>query len=209
MNRNSNKNDIKTVTRRGKPDDAQDFSRLILLSGATLFPTFGKEAEKMMIDLFLKPKNIYSMDHTLFVVAAGKTAGMILGYSWEDMKSEQKRTRELMIISLKLKFYLKFFNMRKVQEIFGNISRDEFILSNIAIYPEVRGMGLAISLISEIEKEAKTKGSNRIVLDVETDNKAAVGLYKKLGFDIEKTLPRFTLNNKSFEFFRMIKIIHS
>ena len=83
------------------------------------------------------------------------------------------------------------------------------MLSNVAIYPEFRGMGLAIRLISEIENEAKTKNSNRIVLDVEVGNAAALGLYKKAGFFIEKTLPRFSLNNSCFEFMRMMKVIHS
>ena len=193
--------------RKGKPEDANDFCKLVLLSGATLYPTFGKSVENLMVDLFLQPKNIYSRGHTNFVVVRSQIAGMTLGYSWEEMKAEQRQTRKLMVNSLKSDFYLRFFDIRKVHKIFNNNNKDEFRWCNIAVYPEFRGMGLAQKLILKIEEEARKHKSKKITLDVKIDNKAAIGLYKKVGFVIEKKYPPLKLGDDNFEFFKMVKDI--
>jgi ribosomal protein S18 acetylase RimI-like enzyme len=71
---------------------------------------------------------------------------------------------------LKWSLFSRIFYLLKAQNIVGKIAENEYYLSNIAVYPEFRSLGLGIKLLSEIEREARKAGSNKIVLDVETSN---------------------------------------
>lgn len=55
----------------------------------------------------------------------------------------------------------------------------------VIILPEYRGQGLGEKLIKATLKKAKTKGVKRVELGVVSDNRNAVSLYLKLGFEIE------------------------
>lgn len=60
---------------------------------------------------------------------------------------------------------------------------DEMQIMNIAVMPELRGKGIASRLMDEIISEAKRQSSSIIMLEVRESNKAAIGLYKKYGFE--------------------------
>lgn len=53
------------------------------------------------------------------------------------------------------------------------------------LLPEFRGRGLGAKLIAKTMKKAEDIGLKRVELTVNADNKNAVGLYQKLGFEIE------------------------
>ncbi len=55
-------------------------------------------------------------------------------------------------------------------------------LYSIAVDPAVRGSGLASRLIGEAEKLAREDGALYMRLEVAEDNRAAIGLYRKLGY---------------------------
>ena len=55
----------------------------------------------------------------------------------------------------------------------------------VGLLPEYRGKGIGGKLIKKTLKKAKEKGLKRIELGVRADNRNALGLYLKLGFEIE------------------------
>lgn len=55
----------------------------------------------------------------------------------------------------------------------------------VGLIPEFRGKGLGAKLIKKTMKKAKDIGIKRVELTVNEDNKNAIGLYQKLGFEIE------------------------
>lgn len=55
-------------------------------------------------------------------------------------------------------------------------------VTNIAVHPAHRGKGLGERLMLELIQRAKARGAGRMTLEVRWSNKAAQGLYKKLGF---------------------------
>ena len=196
------------IIRKGRTEDAQDFSQLILLSAATFFPSiFASNTEEVMRKIFQQPGNLFSFEHSYFIEVNGKIAGMALGYNWEHKRREELHTGLLLVKYLKWSFFTRIFHLLKAQGIVGKVSENEYYLSNIAVYPEFRALGLGIKLFSEIRRESEKTGANKIVLDVETNNKRAVRLYERLGYIIKWRTPSIKINKETFEFFRMFKAL--
>lgn len=61
-------------------------------------------------------------------------------------------------------------------------------LYSIVIDPAHHGKGMGAKLMEACEKEALKRECGRIVLEVRADNKAAINLYEKFGYKIQKTL---------------------
>jgi ribosomal protein S18 acetylase RimI-like enzyme len=55
-------------------------------------------------------------------------------------------------------------------------------LYSVAVALEARGTGVARTLVAEAEEAARKRGELFMRLEVRSDNKAAIGLYKKLGY---------------------------
>lgn len=60
----------------------------------------------------------------------------------------------------------------------------------IALYRKFWGMGIGTALLGEILNAAKAAGYEQAELEVVSANEAAIGLYRKLGFETTGTLPR-------------------
>ena len=196
------------IIRKGRTEDAQDFSQLILLSTATFFPSiFASNTEEIMKKIFQQPGNLFSFEHSYFIEVNNKIAGMALGYNWEQKRREELYTGLLLVKYLKWSFFTRIFYLLKAQSLVGKVLENEYYLSNIAVYPAFRALGLGTKLFSEIKRESDKTGANKIVLDVETNNKRAIKLYEKLGYIIKWRTPSIKIKKETFEFFRMLKVL--
>jgi len=99
----------------------------------------------------------------------------------------------------KLSLFIKF------NATVGKLKSGEYYISNIAVYPNYRGMGVGKRMMFESEHEAKMVGAERIVLDVEKDNIKAVTVYKKMGCEVIKEFSIPLWKDKILHFYRMIK----
>jgi len=196
------------IIRKGRTEDAQDFSQLILLSAATFFSSiFASNTEEIMKKIFQQPGNLFSFEHSYFIEVNNKIAGMALGYNWEQKRREELHTGLLLVKYLKWSFFTRIFYLLKAQSLVGKVLENEYYLSNIAVYPAFRALGLGTKLFSEIKRESDKTGANKIVLDVETNNKRAIKLYEKLGYIIKWRTPSIKIKKETFEFFRMLKVL--
>ena len=59
----------------------------------------------------------------------------------------------------------------------------------ISLYRDFWGQGIGTTLMNEILAGAKTAGYEQAELEVVSTNEAAIGLYKKLGFETTGTIP--------------------
>ena len=62
---------------------------------------------------------------------------------------------------------------------------------SVIVLPWMRGQGLAVKLVHVAEDEARRRGLQAVTLEVRHDNAAARGLYRKLGYLEEQSLPGF------------------
>lgn len=193
------------TVRRATLDDNKDFSELMLTSTPFLPILFGKEIKMVLRDLFQCHFNLFSFEHVYFAEVGGEKAGMILGYDWRVKKREGLRTGYLLFKRTGIGILSKFLRLLKLNAIVGRVSRSEYYLSNVATYPQYRGMGVGRRLMLEAEKEAKLVGAERIVLDVEKENVRAMNFYKKLGY---RAIEEFSIplqRDKILHFNRMAK----
>ena len=63
------------------------------------------------------------------------------------------------------------------------------VTMGIALYQKYTGMGIGTAMIETLCKIAKEKGFEQMELEVVADNKNAIALYKKMGFEIFGTFP--------------------
>ncbi len=73
---------------------------------------------------------------------------------------------------------------------------EEAQVCNIAVMPEFRRRGIATSLLQKGLELSREKACTRCELEVNTENIAAVELYKKCGFEIEGTRKNFYRRNR-------------
>ena len=59
---------------------------------------------------------------------------------------------------------------------------DEAHITNIAVHPEFRGIGLGNVIVEQLVKEAKENNISSMTLEVRVNNISAINLYKKYGF---------------------------
>ncbi len=193
------------IMRRALPGDAEDFISLIILSAPLFFKKlYGNRFKSILRYLFSHQGNLFSFRHVYFAESNGKKAGMILGYDWRFKKQEDLRTGLLLLKYMELNFIKRLPLFLKARDVIGRVNREEHYISNIAVYPEYRGMGIGIDLIAEVEMKARINGAKKVALDVEAENLKAVNLYKKLGYTIAKK-SSIRLHRELFSFYRMCK----
>lgn len=61
-------------------------------------------------------------------------------------------------------------------------SFDEADITNVAVHPEYRRLGIAYQMLEQLMEQGGTRGIQRYTLEVRVSNTAAVKLYQKLGF---------------------------
>ncbi|SHK23123.1 ribosomal-protein-alanine N-acetyltransferase [Anaerobranca californiensis DSM 14826] len=80
-------------------------------------------------------------------------------------------------------FYLVALDKDKVVGYIGSwIILDECHITNVAVHPQYRRLGIAKNLIKILKDTVKIKGVTGITLEVRVSNHSAQNLYKSLGF---------------------------
>ena len=72
------------------------------------------------------------------------------------------------------------------------------------ILPQVRRFGLATQLMNASEDRLRALGCSEIYLETAVDNEAALRLYRKLGYQVLRTLPEY-YSSHSLDAFQMFK----
>ena len=196
--------------RKGSPEDAEDFPQLVLFTGPELLPAlFGSESNlrNVMRGSFQRVRNAFSYEHSHFIEASGETAAMALVFTYEQMRREQLRSLLFILRYLKLNILTQMLYLYRSSQILVQIAEGDSYLAHIAAYPKFRSLGLGTRLLEVIEEEARTTGSRRMVLDVETYNMEAIKLYERLGYTIEQRPAILRIRDKGFEFVKMSKDI--
>jgi len=198
---------MKTIIKKALPEYKKDFAKLILIS-APYFPLlFGKKIEQILQQLFIHPKNLFSFKHTFFAKNNKRCIGMVLVYSGKDKKSENLTTGILLFKKTGFFLIKKILTLMKFNATIGQIKNNEFYISNLAVYPNYRKIGIGQKLIKIIEKQAISSKTKKIILDVEHNNNQDINLYKKLKYKKKKKFFIPIQKGKILSFYRMEKEI--
>ena len=76
----------------------------------------------------------------------------------------------------------------------GNVITDYIHILNIAVAENSRKKGIALSFMKKAEQEALKRGLGAMTLEVRENNEPAVGLYKKLGYEVRGRRPKYYEN---------------
>lgn len=197
----------KLLIREGKIEDKEDFVNLIIYTGEKLLYTiFGKNLKEILKELYIRKNNQFSFEFTNFAIYNNIISGMVLSYSFEDLKRVSINTGYLLIKIMKFDFIKNLEKFIKSFLKLSIIKKDEYYISNIAVYPEFRGLGIGRKLLLFIENKAKENNLKKLSLDVEKENKNAIEIYKNFGFIIDNEF-NLTFHENIFSFYRMIKVL--
>ena len=72
------------------------------------------------------------------------------------------------------------------------------------IMPQARRFGLASRLMEECERRLRAAGCVQVCLETAVDNEPALRLYRKLGYEIVRTLPGY-YSSQALDAFQMLK----
>jgi [ribosomal protein S18]-alanine N-acetyltransferase len=86
------------------------------------------------------------------------------------------------------------------QEIMGFIlshseSPQNAHIITIDVHPDERRSGLGTRLMTEVEAQLRDNGCEAVLLEVAVDNFAAISFYKRHGYSVLKTIPRYYKNS--------------
>jgi ribosomal-protein-alanine N-acetyltransferase len=68
---------------------------------------------------------------------------------------------------------------------------DELQLLDVGIHPQWRRRGAATLLVQQLLDEARRAGSRVVLLEVRRSNHAALGLYRRFGFEVTRVRPGY------------------
>jgi ribosomal-protein-alanine N-acetyltransferase len=72
--------------------------------------------------------------------------------------------------------------------------RDDVQINNIAVHPDCRGLGLGEAMMRYAIAKVRTAGATFMTLEVRQSNTPALGLYRKLGFEVLGTRKNYYTN---------------
>ena len=194
------------IVRGGRPEDAEDFAELVLLTGPEYIEAMlGKDAKAIFRKLFVLPGNIYSFQYSHFMEVNGEVAGMSLFYSYDEKNKGMLPFTAGLIKYMGLKFFIHIPDLLKTAAVFAQIKKDDLYSSSSAIYVKFRGRGLGEKLFSLAEEATRRRGLKGVVINIKADNLAALGLRKKLGYVLDKELPVVRMGGRDFRYLQMSK----
>ena len=153
-----------TKLRNPSGGESEDCAKLIYISGPHLYSYSMVLKDPKIYELFKlffeKPGTIYSKEKIIVAKENGKTRGLVLGYPAGDMKQLTNNMIKSICEFIRIAGFFNIIKMLfrlKLNRYFPALEDDEFFISNLAVFEEARGKGIAIKLLQKKGKSIKTK----------------------------------------------------
>lgn len=116
-----------------------------------------------------------------------------IAYPEEEMRSFLEMPSAITLVAAESKEIVGFviadrFHSRKWSRAMGRII-------TIDVLPKVQGTGVGDKMLSAAEEKLHEAGCEYISLEVAVDNSRALRFYKKHGYSVLKTLPRYYMDS--------------
>lgn len=174
--------------RRADPTtDTETVAGLIYDTDRYLFPfLFGARSSALvhLAALFRLEHNSFSWRHTWCAVENGNVVGILIGYDHRAINKEAEKAdfRRVLPVWEQWLLYPKYWILQPFLDKSDVTGR---YIQNVCVAADYRGRGIGSSLIQHF----CSLSEDNVWLDVEMGNKAALALYKRLGFTATREIP--------------------
>lgn len=138
--------------------------------------------------LFSQKHNLFSHEFAEYARVDGNVAGLVLDYPGRTMKELEPPTVLQFLAAAGLvntiRMVARSFPLQGIAE----AGPDEYFLAHIAVLPGYEGGGLGRRLLQRAEQRARLGGFHTITLTVDADNKRAMELYARAGWEVRTTV---------------------
>ncbi len=198
---------MEIVLRAAVPDDVGHIGRFILASTPYLRYIFGNRVEPVLTALIRSRWSVFSWKYVRLAEVGSKVVGMLLGYAWKERSLfEDVASGMRMFLHGRGHFVRSLPYLWKLRDVTGYVNRGEYYVSNVAVAPEYRGMGIGKKLMETAFALARRKGTRAVALDVEEDNTSALNLYRRMGF-VNVGVRETVLKGRRLKFLRMVRYL--
>jgi ribosomal protein S18 acetylase RimI-like enzyme len=147
--------------------------------GAKLLPAFGKAAGRAVAAMVR-----YEVSHPDAAYRVASEDGRVLGVVHLDSGT----TREPSLLTA-IRREVGWVTTARATAVLAALApplprHDEAVVEELAVHPEARRRGIASALLDRCEHDAMQLGKSALILQVTTDNDAAIGLYREFGFQV-------------------------
>jgi ribosomal protein S18 acetylase RimI-like enzyme len=174
---------VNVKIRPAKPPDIEALARLWMVTFPDKFgPILGHKAERIICDwLRLSERHLQT---TILAEVGGVVAGYIILNTPSAPRADTGRWlwRALQLHNGILGAMRSFILMILVNNNYRPAANEVYI-EMLGVAPAWRGSGVGGKLIAHAEAIARTENANKITLNVVCDNKPALKLYEKVGFE--------------------------
>lgn len=173
--------------RSAKPEDAAAAGPLIYETFpkvATFLIGLGSEerAKAIITRLFAMPGHRFSYEVTQFATFEGRIIGLMVTYPGKMHRKLDRKLDRLVLKQYRLRgklvLALRAWPMMWIKE----VSRDEYLVGNLAVRGRYRGKGAGSVMLSHVEEIAMAAGYSKIALRVAIENQSAQKFYERLGY---------------------------
>ncbi len=200
--------------RQAEPRDAH-------VAGPLIFDTFprvatfivglgsAERANAILERIFALPGHRFSSEETTLAVYQGRVIGLLISYPAHRLRKLDRRTERLILKQYRLRGKIALV-IRTWPLLFMNkISRDEYMIGNLAVKKSYRGRGVGAHMLAYAEEQARAGGLKKVALRVAIENQRARVLYERIGF---KTDAIYLESNKRVPhagagYRRMVKVL--
>ncbi len=164
--------------------DAKMLARLWVVTFPDKFgPILGDKSERIICDW------LQLSEHHLPTTTVAEVNGIVIGFMiLETPATPRPQSGPWLWRALRLHNgvlgALRSFVLMVLIDSDRRLGDDEVYISMLGVAPAWRREGLAAQLITHAESVAREATANRLTLNVMSDNKTAIKLYKKVGFEI-------------------------
>jgi ribosomal protein S18 acetylase RimI-like enzyme len=200
--------------RPARPEDAKIAARLMHLAlGRFGEYIFGNGSPAKTLDvlerLFIGGNNRFNHEHAVLAEKGGSVAGLLLALPAKIMTRLDLLTAMPMLSILAFGEVLRL-SVRLLPLAGGReAERDEYYISDLAVFPQFQGQGIGTRLLAFAEEQAARHGLRKCSLIVALHNDAALQLYLRSGYCIVETVTYSRLQQRCGErgYQRMMKVL--
>ena len=120
--------------------------------------------------------------------------GFITGFKGTDISTFETIHAFYDTSCTDIMFIIGFSALDKILS--SNISRDDFYIGNIYVYPEFRNNDYGSKLVERMKQEAAQSYCKNVLLDVDCNKAELIEFYEKLGFEVDSKHYYGVLNKK-------------